>query len=107
MVFDARLLKNPYYVDELRPLSGEDSEVGKYIQKDKIFPTFIKSLKSLLSTSLPRFEEEGRGYLTLAVGCTGGQHRSVFIAKTLTKWLQEEKKQVQLKHRDLKKRKTG
>jgi UPF0042 nucleotide-binding protein len=106
MVFDARLLKNPYYVEDLRPLSGEDLEVGRYIQKDKIFPAFIKSLKSLLSTSLPRFEEEGRGYLTLAVGCTGGQHRSVFIAKTLTEWLQGEKKQVQLRHRDLKKRKT-
>lgn len=106
MVFDARLLKNPYYEEELRLLSGEDPEVRQYIQKDKLFPPFIKSLKLLLSTSLPRFEEEGRGYLTLAVGCTGGQHRSVFVARTLMEWLQEKKKQVKLRHRDLKKRKA-
>lgn len=105
MVFDSRLLKNPYYQESLRSLSGEDPEVAAYIQKDKIFPSFIKSLKSIISTSLPRFEEEGRGYLTIAVGCTGGQHRSVFIAKTLLEWLQEEKKHVKLRHRDLKKRK--
>jgi UPF0042 nucleotide-binding protein len=104
MVFDARLLKNPFYIKELCSLSGEDSEVAAYIQKDKLFLPFIKSLKSILSLSLPRFEEEGRGYLTLAVGCTGGKHRSVFIAKTLAKWLQESKKKVKLKHRDLKKR---
>ena len=103
MVFDARLLKNPYYVESLRPLSGEDEEVGDYIQKDDLFPSFSKSLQSLLSLSLPRFEEEGRAYLTLAVGCTGGQHRSVFIAKLLKDWLQEQKKHVKLRHRDLKK----
>jgi RNase adapter protein RapZ len=104
MVFDARLLKNPFYIKELCTLSGEDLEVGRYIQKDKLFPPFIKTLKSILSLSLPRFEEEGRRYLTLAVGCTGGQHRSVFIAKTLKEWLQMTKKQVKLRHRDLKKR---
>ncbi len=103
MVFDARLLKNPFYVKELSGLSGKDPEVGEYIQQDKLFPSFIKSLKSILFMSLPRFEEEGRGYLTLAVGCTGGQHRSVFIAKTLKEWLQETKNQVKLRHRDLKK----
>ncbi|HUX79872.1 MAG TPA: RNase adapter RapZ [Alphaproteobacteria bacterium] len=103
MVFDARLLKNPFYIKELCLLSGEHPEVGSYIQKDKLFPFFIKSLKSILSMSLSRFEEEGRGYLTLAVGCTGGQHRSVFIAKILKEWLQEQKKQVKLRHRDLKK----
>lgn len=106
MVFDARLLKNPYYVEELNSLSGEDAEVAEYIQKDKLCSPFLKSLKELLSASLPRFEEEGRGYLTLAVGCTGGQHRSVFVAKTLAEWLQMTKKHVKLRHRDLKKRKT-
>ncbi len=103
MVFDARLLQNPFHVAELQSLSGEAPEVGRYIEKDKLFPSFIKSLKSILALSLPRFEEEGRGYLTIAVGCTGGQHRSVFIAKTLKEWLQMEKKKVKLKHRDLKK----
>jgi UPF0042 nucleotide-binding protein len=103
MVFDARLLKNPFYVEELRSLSGEDKEIGLYIQKDKVFNSFIKSTKSIISTSLSCFEEQGRGYLTIAVGCTGGQHRSVYIAHLLTKWLQTTKNQVKLRHRDLKK----
>jgi len=105
MVFDARLLKNPFYVEELRSLSGEDAEVADFIEKDEIYPSFINSLKSILLPSLSRFEEEGRNYLTLAIGCTGGQHRSVFIAKILSEWLQMTKKPVKLRHRDLKKRK--
>ncbi len=107
MVFDARLLKNPFYDEDLRPLSGEDSEVADFIKKDKVLPAYLKSIQSLVSTSLPCFEEEGRGYLTIAVGCTGGQHRSVYIAKTLSEWLQSTKNNVKLKHRDLKKRKTS
>lgn len=103
MVFDARLLKNPFYVKELRFLSGEDTEVALYIQKDKVFTSFIRSVKSIISSSLSCFEEQGRGYLTIAVGCTGGQHRSVYIAHLLTKWLQKAKNQVKLQHRDLKK----
>ncbi len=106
MVFDARLLKNPFHIEGLRSLSGETTEVAAYIQQDKLFPLFMESLKSLVSMSLPRFKAEGRGYLTLAVGCTGGQHRSVFIAKTLKEWLQETKNQVKLQHRDLKKSQT-
>lgn len=103
MVFDTRLLKNPYYIDELRPLSGEDKKVATYIQKDPVFPTYFQSLQSLVSLSIPRFIDGGRGYLTIAVGCTGGQHRSVFIAKLLKEWLQEQKNKVKLRHRDLKK----
>jgi len=107
MVFDARLLKNPFYEEELRHSTGEDTEVADFIMKDKVFPGYLKSIKSLLSTSIPRFEADGRNYLTLAVGCTGGQHRSVFIAKLLTEWLQETKNHVKLKHRDIKKRKSS
>lgn len=103
MVFDARLLKNPFYVEELRALSGKDQEVADYIEQDAILPSFIEALKSIISSSLPCFEEQGRGYLTIAVGCTGGQHRSVYIANTLTEWLQKTKNQVKLRHRDLKK----
>ena len=103
MIFDARLLKNPFYIEELRSLSGEDLAVGQYIEKDELFPSFIESLKLILSISLPRFQEEGRNYLTIGIGCTGGQHRSVFIAKTLNDWLQKTKNQVKLRHRDLKK----
>lgn len=102
MVFDARLLKNPFYVEGLRFLSGEDGEVAEFIQQDTVFPSFVNSIKSILSSSLPCFEEQGRSYLTLAVGCTGGQHRSVYIAKILAEWLQTTKNQVKLRHRDLK-----
>ena len=105
IVFDARVLKNPFYEEKLSLLSGEALEVAQYIEKDPIFPSFLDNLKNLLSLSLPRTEEEGRQYLTLAIGCTGGQHRSVFIAKTFAQWLQTEKKHVKLKHRDLKERK--
>lgn len=103
MVFDARLLKNPFYKEELRPLSGQDKEVADYIEQDPIFSSFIHSLQSIISDSLPCFEEQGRSYLTIAVGCTGGQHRSVYVANTLTEWLQKTKNQVKLRHRDLKK----
>lgn len=103
IVFDARLLKNPYYVEELSALTGEDPEVVNFIEKDPLFIPFLESLKSILSLSFPRFEEEGRAYLTIAIGCTGGQHRSVFIAKILKEWLQETKKHIKLRHRDLKK----
>lgn len=102
MVFDARLLTNPFYVEELRSLSGANKEVADYIEQDTVLPSFIHSVKSIISTSLPCFEEQGRGYLTIAVGCTGGQHRSVYIAKILTEWLQKTKNQVKLRHRDLK-----
>ncbi|MBA3814101.1 MAG: RNase adapter RapZ [Alphaproteobacteria bacterium] len=103
MVFDARLLKNPFYIDELRTLSGKDQKVADFIKKDKVFSSFFHSLKSIVSSSLPCFEEQGRGYLTVAVGCTGGQHRSVYIATMLAEWLQTTKNQVKLQHRDLKK----
>lgn len=106
MVFDARLLKNPFYIEELRPLSGEDEEVAEFIQNDQVFSPFVKALKSIISSSLPCFEEQGRGYLTIAVGCTGGQHRSVYTAKILAEWLQKEKNQVKLRHRDFKQRKN-
>lgn len=107
MVVDSRLLRNPFYIEALKDLSGEDPEVEAYIREDELFLPFIASLQSLISLSLPRFEEEGRRYVTLAVGCTGGQHRSVFIANFLNKWLQETQKHVKLKHRDVKKRPTS
>ena len=106
MVFDARLLKNPYYVEALRPLSGQDDEVADFIQKDVVLQPFMQSVRSIISSSLPCFEEQGRGYLTIAVGCTGGQHRSVYMAKILAEWLQTTKNNVKLSHRDLKKGKS-
>lgn len=102
MVFDARLLNNPFYVDELRSLSGNEKPVATYIERDAALAPFIGSIKDLIMSSLTRFETQGRGYLTIAIGCTGGQHRSVYIANKLAEWLQKEKNQVKLRHRDLK-----
>lgn len=102
MIFDARLLQNPYYIEDLKPLSGEHPKVKEFIENDPLYPSFIEGLQSILSLSIPRFQGDGRNYLTIGIGCTGGQHRSVFIAKTLNEWLQKSKSQIKLKHRDLK-----
>ena len=101
LVFDVRFLRNPYYEEELRALTGLDTKVGDYISKDEGFTDFLNSLKSLLEPLLPRYVAEGKSYLTIAVGCTGGQHRSVFIATQLAGWLEGLKQKVRLDHREL------
>lgn len=101
IVFDARFLANPHYVPALQPLSGKDRAVQEYVQADPDFPAFVNGIKSLLGPLLPRFEKEGKSYLTVAVGCTGGRHRSVFLAETLAHWLAQLGKNVTLAHRDL------
>lgn len=101
LVFDVRFLKNPHYVPALQPLNGRDKEVGEYISADPGFDSFFDSLTKMLGLLLPRFEEEGKSYLTIAIGCTGGKHRSVFIAEKLRNWLEGRGKRVSLRHRDL------
>ncbi|MDH3234910.1 MAG: RNase adapter RapZ [Alphaproteobacteria bacterium] len=100
LVFDARFLKNPYYQRELRPLTGEDDSVGAYIRTDPDFDGFFQALTSMLEPLLPRYEKEGKSYLTIAIGCTGGRHRSVYIAECLTEWLNARGQRVNLRHRD-------
>ncbi|MBL8710865.1 MAG: RNase adapter RapZ [Rhodospirillaceae bacterium] len=101
LVFDVRFLDNPHYNQELRPLTGEHDAVGKAIASDPAFPGFFAALTSLLWPLLPGFEAEGKSYLTIAVGCTGGRHRSVFVAGKLAAWLSEKGRTVTLRHRDL------
>lgn len=101
LVFDARLLKNPHYDPELRPLTGKDAPVADYIKKDPAFEEYLKHVKGLLETSIPRFEEDGRTYLTIGIGCTGGKHRSVFLTETVADWLKSQGKKVKMKHRDI------
>jgi len=101
LVFDARFLRNPHYEKALRPLSGRDREVGAYLEDDPGFPGFIGALTGLLAPLLPRFEREGKSYLTLAIGCTGGRHRSVYVAEKLAAWLRQQGYRVGLRHRDL------
>ena len=101
IVFDARFLANPHYVAELKPLSGLDRAVQEYVEADPGYATFLNGIKSLLGPLLPRYEKEGKSYLTVALGCTGGRHRSVFLAETLAAWLKELGGNVTLAHRDL------
>ena len=83
LVFDARFLRNPYYDLRLRPLTGLNPEVGRYVAEDPDFCTFLEQIESMVGLLLPRFLQEGKKYATIAIGCTGGRHRSVYLAERL------------------------
>ena len=100
LVFDARFLKNPHYVPTLKSLTGLDAEVTAFIETDPDYLPFIDRLEGLIGPLLPRFDAEGKSYLTIAVGCTGGRHRSVAVAKRLADWLRKAGRSVSLSHRD-------
>ena len=102
IVMDVRFLKNPHWDKDLKPLTGMDSEVGAYVRQDTDFDDFIENFKGLLSPLLPRYAMEGKSYLSVAIGCTGGRHRSVFTVELLKKWLEEKGVKVFAEHRDLK-----
>jgi UPF0042 nucleotide-binding protein len=101
LVFDARFLKNPHYVPALKPLTGRDAAVVAFIETDPDYRSFIDRLEALIGPLLPRFDAEGKSYLTIAVGCTGGRHRSVAVAETLAGWLRKAGRSVTLTHRDV------
>ncbi len=101
LVFDVRFLRNPYYDQSLRKLTGQDEAVGAYIEKDDGYKDFLDNLKNLIQPLLPRYMAEGKSYLTIAIGCTGGQHRSVYISRKLHEWLVEVGENAQLQHREL------
>jgi len=85
LVFDARFLPNPHYIDELEPLTGLDSRVRDFVLSKENTGIFIRKLVDILRFLLPLFEKEGKSYLTVAVGCTGGKHRSVVIAEEISR----------------------
>ncbi|MBI3445385.1 MAG: RNase adapter RapZ, partial [Magnetospirillum sp.] len=101
LVLDARFLSNPHYVPELKPLTGRDQEVAAYVAADPAFGPFMDSITGMLEPLLPRFAAEGKSYLTIAIGCTGGRHRSVAIAERLAAWLKQCGGRVELRHREL------
>jgi RNase adapter protein RapZ len=101
MVFDARFLRNPHYVTALKPRTGRDPEVAAYIEADPDFAAFFARVRDLLGLLLPRFVQEGKKYANIAVGCTGGRHRSVHIVEKLTKTLTEAGWRVTTTHREL------
>ncbi|WP_207483312.1 RNase adapter RapZ [Arenibaculum pallidiluteum] len=107
LLFDVRFLDNPHYDPELRPLSGLDEPVARKVASDPDYPGFFTHLKDLLQPLLPRYAREGKSYLTIAVGCTGGRHRSVFVAARLAEWLGEQGYRVGLYHRDMERWRPG
>lgn len=101
IVMDVRFLQNPNWVPDLKEKTGQDKDVGEYISKDKAFKPFIENFKNLLETLLPRYAEEGKSYLTIAIGCTGGRHRSVYLVDLLAKFLGEKGISFHKHNRDL------
>jgi UPF0042 nucleotide-binding protein len=101
-VFDARSLPNPYWVPELRGLTGKDQAVADFLEDDPLVQDFLQDICSFLGRWVPRFEQENRSYLTIAIGCTGGQHRSVFLVDALVKYFHAENYQVIVRHREMK-----
>lgn len=101
LVFDVRFLDNPYYVPELREGTGLDAPVQDHIMTDPGWTPFIEKLDDMLSFLLPRYASEGKSYLTIAIGCTGGRHRSVFTAEQIAARLRGDDTRVTVRHRDL------
>ncbi len=101
LVFDVRFLSNPHYVPELRPLTGHDPPVGAYIEADPDFARFLSQVCDLLILLLPRYHQEGKSYVTIAVGCTGGRHRSVHVAQRISEVLGRAGWRVATTHREL------
>jgi UPF0042 nucleotide-binding protein len=101
LVFDVRFLANPHYDPQLQPLTGLDPAVGSYIAADPGFVPFLDALAAMLSPLMPRYVREGKSYLTIAVGCTGGRHRSVYVAERLAEILGTFDYRVKVRHREL------
>lgn len=101
-VFDLRFLSNPHWREELRPLTGQDPAVGAYVERDPGFAEAFERIAGLLHFLLPRYRAEGKAYLTIGFGCTGGRHRSVYVAERMAAWLREHGHAPQVVHRDLK-----
>jgi UPF0042 nucleotide-binding protein len=102
-IFDARGLANPHYIEALRPKTGQDLEVGNYIAQDSAYPQFFNCATGLVGASLPGFQRNDRAYLTIAFGCTGGKHRSVFLAESMAAWLEQQGYPVLVNHREMEK----
>lgn len=101
LVFDVRFLPNPHFVPRLRPYSGKDARVARYIRSFPQTGEFLRRVESLLAYLIPHYIREGKSYLTVALGCTGGRHRSVAMAETIRRALQRRGYSAKVVHRDL------
>jgi RNase adapter protein RapZ len=101
LVFDCRFLPNPHWVDRLRPLAGTDADVREYVMGQPLSSEFLQQLDDLLSMLLPAYQQEGKSYLSIGVGCTGGRHRSVVIAEELAQRMRRHGVRTSVRHRDV------
>ncbi|MGZ4786532.1 MAG: RapZ C-terminal domain-containing protein, partial [Acidimicrobiales bacterium] len=101
LVIDCRFLPNPHWVEDLRPQTGLDAPVREYVMGQPVTAEFLDELTSLLELLLPAYVAEGKSYLTLALGCTGGHHRSVVIAEEIAARLSERGYDPKVSHRDI------
>jgi UPF0042 nucleotide-binding protein len=101
LVFDVRFLPNPNFVPSLKPLTGNHAPVIRYMRRQKDTAVFLDKMKDFLSYVVPRYIKEGKSYLTIGIGCTGGRHRSVMIANALAEALSGRGYPVRVRHRDL------
>lgn len=101
LVFDLRFLRNPHWEPALRSMSGLDKAVSDYIDEDPRAETFLRHIQDLLAFAVPCYQDEGKAYLTVAIGCTGGQHRSVYFGERITAFLKGLNYWVTLTHREL------
>lgn len=100
-VFDIRCIPNPHWVPELRALTGHDREVIDYLEQHDDVHNMYQDIKQLLESWIPRFEADKRSYMTIAIGCTGGQHRSVYMANKLSEYFSQQRDGVLTRHREL------
>ncbi len=101
IVMDVRFLPNPHYVPEIRHFSGEEKKIKDFVLSKKVTKDFLESFEKLLTFLIPHYIKEGKTHLLIALGCTGGTHRSVVLAEELGKFLKEKKYRVNVSHRDL------
>ena len=101
LMFDLRFLPNPHFVPELKEQTGEDLRVRDYVFAGEDSQEFLARLQQFLEYLLPRYRREGKSYLTIGLGCTGGRHRSVAVAITIADCLRDSGYEVNLKHRDI------
>jgi len=103
LVLDVRFFPNPYFVDRLREQSGKDREVVEFLEKIPEYQEFCERIEDLLAFLLPQYVGEGKAYLTVAFGCTGGRHRSVALAERMGRFLQAQDYRTRVNHRDVSK----
>ena len=103
LVFDVRFLPNPFYIPELKPKSGNDKEVYDYVMASKEANIFLDKLQDMLTFLIPNYIIEGKNQLVVAIGCTGGKHRSVTLANAITKRLADNNFGIKVEHRDVEK----